>query len=109
MEIQYKILLGAIGALLLIAQATLIGFKIMEKREARRLFSESNNPSRPKMNGLIVPGFAQICIEHAKKLVRIETCLKSLFQQREREFKERYQWKEEVRDSFKRVFDKIEK
>ena len=108
METQYQIILGAIGALLLIAQATLIGFKIMEKREARRLFSEAHNPSRPKMNGFIVPGFAQICMEHAKKLVGIDRDLKNLIKTRDEDHAEGLLWKTEVRDSFKRMFDRVD-
>ena len=108
MDIDYKIAIGIVGILLLIAQATLIGFKIMEKREAKRFFNgESKNTNSSSL--IKIPGFASICIEHAKKLVQIETYLKNLFSQRESEFKERYRWREEVRDNFKRVFDRIEK
>ena len=109
MEMQYKVILGSIGALLLLAQITLIGFKIMEKREARRLFSESSNPSRSKLNGLIVPGFAQICVEHAKKLVRIEEKLKNIIKTRDEDHGELQDWKKEMRQNFVRIFDRIEK
>jgi len=109
METDYKIILGALGVLILIAQITLVGFKLQEKRETRRLFSETSNPNRSKLNGLIVPGFAQICMEHAKKLVGIDRDLKNLIKTRDEDHAEGLLWKTEVRDSFKRVFDKIEK
>lgn len=111
---EYKIILAVLAVLILIAQIILVAFKILEKREAKKFFEEpektinKNSNSNPNSNNRLIPGFAQICIEHAKKLVKIETCLKNLFTQREREFKQNEQWKEEVRDNFKRVFDRIE-
>jgi len=109
METDYKIILGALGVLILIAQITLVGFKLQEKRETRRLFSESNKPNPPRINGVKVPGFAQICIEHTKKLVKIETCLKNLIKTRDEDHGELQEWKTEIRDWFKRIFDRIEK
>jgi len=109
MEMQYKIILGALGILLLISQITLIAFKLQEKRETRRLFEGNDNPGRPKINGFPIPGFANICIEHAKKLVKIETCLTNIVDKRKEDREEEALWKSEIRDSFKRVLNRIEK
>ena len=109
MEMQYRIILGALGVLLLISQITLIAFKLQEKRETRKLFEANGNPGRPKINGFSIPGFANICIEHAKKLVKIETCLTNIVDQRKEDREEEVSWKAEIRDSFKRVFNRIEK
>ena len=109
MDIQYRIILGALGVLLLISQITLIAFKLQEKRETKKLFESNGNPGRPKTNGFTIPGFANICIEHAKKLVKVETCLKNIVSRRQEDKKIELLWKEEIRDNFKRVFDRIER
>lgn len=109
MKPEYQIMLGALGVLVLISQITLIAFKLQEKRETRKLFESNGNPGRSKTNGFSIPGFANICIEHAKKLVKFETCLKNIVDQRKEDHSEELLWKTEIRDNFKRVFDRIEK
>lgn len=107
-DVELKIMIGVVGALLLIAQATLIGFKIMEKREARKFFN--GDRKNPASNGMIkTPGFAVICIEHAKKLVKIETCLKQIIKTRDEDHREVESWQTEVRDWMKRALDRIDR
>lgn len=109
METDYKIILGALAALILIAQITLVGFKLQEKKETRKFLNGDNNPKSKTSHHSMIPGFAVICIEHAKKLVRIETSLKNIVSQRKEDHAEGILWKTEMRDNFKRIFDKIEK
>ena len=105
---QYRIILGALGVLLLISQITLIAFKLQEKRETRRLFSDLGNPKPVTSNHTKIPGFAQICIEHAKKLVKIEEKLGNLIKTRDEDHLENQDWKKELRQNFVRIFNKIE-
>lgn len=109
--------IALVGVMLVIAQITLIAFKIMEKR-AERKFLESLKDNdtdaykklAPKQNSTpaIMPGFAQICIDHGNKLVKFGEIIKNLVSQRAEDRDDEIEWKREVRSSFKSIFDKLD-
>lgn len=68
--VEYLIL-----AVLVLANAILIGMKIIEKRSLK------NRDDPPDQSSGVTPGQSSICINHDRAIVELQTCVKFLKEQ----------------------------